>query len=179
MNKESKQKIRQESKARVRAIGTEEKASKSALIFSRIAALPSLKSAKVVALYASLPDEPQTAEIIEQLSRSHHIVLPRVSGEDMDFYPYEADNIKSGAFGISEPQSADAISPAEIDVIIVPGVAFTRSGKRLGRGKGYYDKYLSREGFHATKIGVCYKEQLAEDIPDEPHDILMDDVIFG
>ena len=179
MNKESKQKIRQESKARVRAIGAEEKVSRSALIFSRIAALPALQRAKVVALYASLPDEPQTAEFIEQLSHSHRIVLPRVAGEDMDFYPYEADNIKCGAFGISEPQSADAISPSEIELIIVPGVAFTRNGKRLGRGKGYYDKYLSREGFRATKIGVCYNEQLAEEIPDEPHDIVMDDVIFG
>ena len=97
MNKESKQKIRQESKARVRAIGAEEKVSRSALIFSRIAALPALQRAKVVALYASLPDEPQTAEFIEQLSHSHRIVLPRVAGEDMDFYPYEADNIKCGA----------------------------------------------------------------------------------
>ena len=179
MNKESKQKIRQESKARVRAISAEERASRSALIFSRIAALPALQSAEMIALYASLPDEPQTAEIIEQLSHSHRIVLPRVAGEDMDFYPYEADNIKRGAFGISEPQSADAISPAEVDLIIVPGVAFTRNGKRLGRGKGYYDKYLSKEGFRATKIGVCYNEQLVEEIPDEPHDIIMDDVIFG
>ena len=97
----------------------------------------------------------------------------------MEFYPYEPDNLECGAFGIIEPQGAEAIEPAQIDLIIVPGVAFTRSGKRCGRGKGYYDKYLSREGFRATKIGVCYAEQLAEDIPNEPHDIVMDRVLFG
>jgi 5-formyltetrahydrofolate cyclo-ligase len=95
----------------------------------------------------------------------------------MDFYPYNPNELEVGAFGITEPQAAVAIDPAEIDTIVVPGVAFTLSGVRCGRGKGYYDKYLSRNGFRATKIGICYKEQLAEEIPSEPHDILMDCVI--
>ena len=95
----------------------------------------------------------------------------------MDFYPYDPTAMEIGSFGISEPQTEVAIDPSEIDVIIVPGVAFTLSGVRCGRGKGYYDKYLSRNGFRAIKISVCYKEQLAEEIPSEPHDILMDCVI--
>ena len=96
----------------------------------------------------------------------------------MDFYPYIPNTLQRGAFGINEPQGEEPCTPSEIDVIIVPGVAFTKDGKRCGRGKGYYDKYLSREGFRAVKIGICYTEQLAECIPNEPHDITMDCVIF-
>ncbi|MBQ7855953.1 MAG: 5-formyltetrahydrofolate cyclo-ligase [Alistipes sp.] len=179
MNRESKQKIRHEVKSKVKAISAEQKQPRSALIFSRIASLSAVQEAKTIALYAALPDEPQTAAFIEQLSLTRRIVLPRVEGDDMEFYPYDAEHIERGAFGIAEPQGGEATEPAEIEVMVVPGVAFTREGKRLGRGKGYYDRYLSREGFRATTIGVCYTEQLVEEIPDEPHDIDMDVVIFG
>ena len=118
-------------------------------------------------------------EAIEALNTQKVVVLPRVASNEMDFYRYNPEQMSVGAFGISEPQDKLPIDPAEIDVIIVPGVAFTHSGKRCGRGKGYYDKYLSAEGFRATKIGVCFTEQIAEDIATEPHDIIMDYVIFG
>lgn len=174
----SKSEIRRAAKSAVKALTIEQRQVKSALIFSHIASLPEVKSAKTIALYHALPDEVITEQFIATLAPHKQIVLPRVEGEDMEFYPYEPDNLERGAFGIIEPQGAEAIEPAQIDLIIVPGVAFTRSGKRCGRGKGYYDKYLSREGFRATKIGVCYAEQLAEDIPNEPHDIVMDRVLF-
>lgn len=175
----SKSDIRRAAKSAVKALTAQQKADKSTLILSRIASSESIKSAKTVALYASLPDEVQSFELIEFLSQTKRVVLPRVAGDDMDFYPYIPSSLKVGAFGIEEPQGSEPISPDEIDVIAVPGVAFTTDGKRCGRGKGYYDKYLSRSGFRAIKIGVCYAEQLAEDIPNEPHDIVMDYMIYG
>lgn len=175
----SKSDIRRAAKSAVKALTAQQKADKSTLILSKIASSESIKSAKTVALYASLSDEVQSFELIELLSQTKHIVLPRVAGDDMDFYPYTPSSLKVGAFGIEEPQGSEPISPDEIDVIVVPGVAFTTDGKRCGRGKGYYDKYLSRSGFRAIKIGVCYVEQLAEDIPNEPHDIVMDYMIYG
>lgn len=175
----SKSDIRRAAKSAVKALTAQQKADKSTLILSKIASSESIKSAKTVALYASLSDEVQSFELIELLSQTKHIVLPRVAGDDMDFYPYTPSSLKVGAFGIEEPQGSEPISPDEIDVIVVPGVAFTTDGKRCGRGKGYYDKYLSRSGFRAIKIGVCYTEQLAEDIPNEPHDIVMDYMIYG
>lgn len=175
----SKSDIRRAAKSAVKALTAQQKADKSTLILSKIASSESIKSAKTVALYASLSDEVQSFELIELLSQTKHIVLPRVAGDDMDFYPYTPSSLKVGAFGIEEPQGSEPISPDEIDVIVVPGVAFTTDGKRCGRGKGYYDKYLSRSGFRAIKIGVCYAEQLAEDIPNEPHDIVMDYMIYG
>lgn len=175
----SKSDIRRAAKSAVKALTVQQKADKSTLILSRIASSESIKSAKTVALYASLSDEVQSFELIEFLSQTKRVVLPRVAGDDMDFYPYTPSSLKVGAFGIEEPQGSEPISPDEIDVIVVPGVAFTTDGKRCGRGKGYYDKYLSRSGFRAIKIGVCYAEQLAEDIPNEPHDIVMDYMIYG
>ena len=175
----SKSDIRRAAKSAVKALTAQQKADKSTLILSRIASSESIKSAKTVALYASLSDEVQSFELIELLSQTKRVVLPRVAGNDMDFYPYTPSSLKVGAFGIEEPQGSEPISPNEIDVIVVPGVAFTTDGKRCGRGKGYYDKYLSRSGFRAIKIGVCYAEQLAEDIPNEPHDIVMDYMIYG
>lgn len=175
----SKSDIRRAAKSTVKALTAQQKADKSTLILSRIASSESIKSAKTVALYASLSDEVQSFELIELLSQTKRVVLPRVAGDDMDFYPYTPSSLKVGAFGIEEPQGSEPISPDEIDVIVVPGVAFTTDGKRCGRGKGYYDKYLSRSGFRAIKIGVCYAEQLAEDIPNEPHDIVMDYMIYG
>lgn len=175
----SKSDIRRAAKSAVKALTAQQKADKSTLILSRIASSESIKSAKTVALYASLSDEVQSFELIELLSQTKRVVLPRVAGDDMDFYPYTPSSLKVGAFGIEEPQGSEPISPDEIDVIVVPGVAFTTGGKRCGRGKGYYDKYLSRSGFRAIKIGVCYAEQLAEDIPNEPHDIVIDYMIYG
>ena len=175
----SKSDIRRAAKSAVKALTAQQKADKSTLILSRIASSESIKSAKTVALYASLSDEVQSFELIELLSQTKRVVLPRVAGDDMDFYPYTPSSLKVGAFGIEEPQGSEPISPNEIDVIVVPGVAFTTDGKRCGRGKGYYDKYLSRSGFRAIKIGVCYTEQLAENIPNEPHDIVMDYMIYG
>lgn len=175
----SKSDIRRAAKSTVKALTAQQKADKSTLILRCIASSESIKSAKTVALYASLSDEVQSFELIEFLSQTKRVVLPRVAGDDMDFYPYTPSSLKVGAFGIEEPQGSEPISPDEIDVIVVPGVAFTTDGKRCGRGKGYYDKYLSRSGFRAIKIGVCYTEQLAEDIPNEPHDIVMDYMIYG
>lgn len=174
----TKAEIRRNAKTAVKSLSADQKKSKSALIFKSIVHLDSIKSAKSVALYASLPDEVYSFDAIEEWSQTKRVFLPRVAGDDMDFYPYVPGTLSSGAFGISEPQVGQAVEASEIDVIVVPGVAFTILGERLGRGKGYYDRYMSRPGFRATKVGVCYAEQLADDIPTEPHDIAMDYVIF-
>ena len=80
--------------------------------------------------------------------------------------------------GIAEPDvDAEPCEPSEIDLIVVPGTAFTQAGARMGRGRGYYDKYLSQPGFRGVKVGVCYAHQLVGELPVEPHDVFMDYVI--
>ena len=102
----------------------------------------------------------------------------RVEGDVMNFYSYDRNSMSIGSFGINEPCGGLPVAPCEIDAVVVPGLAFTECGARMGRGKGYYDKYMSHSDFSALKIGVCYSEQLVSEIPVEKHDIMMDVVIY-
>ena len=176
MTLSDKKALRRVVRADIAKLSAEEKRSLSADIFSSIEALKEVKEASVIALFASLSDEPQTAEIIAKFSKTKRIVLPRIEGEEMNFYDI-ADGLQSGAFGIMEPISTTPIEPSEIDVMILPGVAFTSHGARLGRGKGFYDKYLSHNSFRAYTIGVCYPCQVVKSIPTEEHDKMLDRVI--
>lgn len=79
----------------------------------------------------------------------------------MRFFDYDAATLVRGAFGIAEPgPSARECPPGRIDLIVVPGTAFTEAGARMGRGRGYYDRYLAQPGFRAVKVGVCFAHQL-------------------
>jgi 5-formyltetrahydrofolate cyclo-ligase len=82
------------------------------------------------------------------------------------------------AFTMSQPiRGLPAINPAELDLILVPGAAFTRDGHRLGRGGGFYDRYLAQPGLRAVKLGVALECQLVETLPLDPHDVVMDGVV--
>jgi 5-formyltetrahydrofolate cyclo-ligase len=101
-----------------------------------------------------------------------------VEGDIMNLYVYDRNSMAVGSFGINEPQNSVGVDAGEIDAVVVPGLAFSVDGARMGRGKGYYDKYLSQSDFAALKIGVCYREQLVPHIPTESHDVKMDTVIY-
>ena len=153
---------------------------RSERICARVEALECVREADTVALFASLPDEPQSAALLRRLAAAgRKVVVPRVEGCVMEFYAYRPEAMARGAFGIDEPQQGEPVRPADIDVMILPGVAFTAAGARLGRGKGFYDRYMSREGFRARRIGVCFAEQIVAQLPSEPHDMAVDEVIFG
>lgn len=174
----TKTEIRKQMKGLNTALSSEQREELSARIFNEAERLPAFARAKVVALFASLKDEPLTAPTLERWSRFKRIVLPRVEGDIMRFYDYDPASMNdSGSFGISEPEATALCRPEEIDFIIVPGVAFTAAGMRLGRGKGFYDKYLSQPGFRGVKAGICYAHQLVGELPVEPHDVFMDYVV--
>lgn len=165
-----KRQIRSLVRIKIATLSTEHRLGASRQIFSAVASLPQFAEARVVALYAALPDEPQTREFIQAWSSEKRIVLPRVEGEIMHFYDYTPEQMQIGSFGISEPQGDTPCHPEDIELIIIPGVAFTIDGKRLGRGKGFYDRYLAQNDFRAFKVGVCFKEQIINDIPIDTHD---------
>lgn len=169
--------IRREVKAAVKALPCDDKTAESAAICSALYLNGAIKNAKVVALFSPLPDEPDISSLIALMAQHCKVLLPRICGDEMDFYEYTPGSLAVGSYGINEPQGGHPALPSSIDVLVLPGVAFTSSGKRLGRGKGYYDKYMSREGFRAYKIGVCYSAQLLPELPTEQHDILLDSVV--
>ena len=171
--------LRRMMRMRNRAVSAEEREEASARIFSQVESLPAFGRARCVAAFCALDDEPATQEVLDRwLKSGRRVVVPRVEGDEMQFYDYAPEAVARGAFGIAEPSSeAQLCPPSEMDLMVVPGVAFTREGLRLGRGKGYYDKYLAQSGFRACTVGVGYAHQLTENLPTEPHDRRLDEVI--
>ena len=178
MRREDKIALRRAVRARLAGLGKDEIKERSTAMCEELERYSAVSGANVVALFSPLADEPQLWPLVECLSVRLSVVLPRVEGDVMNFYRYDGGAMAVGAFGINEPQMGVPLQPDEIDAIVVPGVAFTADGARMGRGKGFYDRYLSQKGFAALKIGVCYREQIVDDIPVEPHDVAMDVVIY-
>ena len=128
-----------------------------------------------ILMYPSLPDELSTIDFIDKWHTRKHFFLPRVNGVNLDVLPYDRTRLQYGSFHIEEPTGDDIEDIDNIELIIVPGIAYDNRGNRVGRGKGYYDRLLSRT--KATKIGIGYDFQLVDEIDSEPHDITMDIVI--
>ena len=162
-----------------RALDSRQRLRASAAIFSAVERLPEFSAARTVAVFAALPDEPATDEVLARWASTRRVVLPRVEGDAMRFYACRPDALVFGAFGILEPQGERPCPAGEIDLVVCPGVAFTADGRRLGRGRGYYDRYLGDPAFRGFRVGVCYAHQLVDDLPVEPHDVRMDRVITG
>lgn len=148
-------------------------------IIRRLSNHTKLKQAGTVLLYHSLPDEVYTHDLIQHLyNQGKTILLPVVINEsDMELCSFTGnDNLKSGAFNIWEPQGERFTDYNDIDVAIIPGIAFDDHGNRLGRGKGYYDRLLAR--MHGCyKIGVCFNFQKVPLVPAESTDIAVDEVL--
>ena len=128
-----------------------------------------------ILMYHSLPDELSTIDFIDKWHTRKRFFLPRVNGVNLDVLPYDRTRLQYGSFHIEEPTGDDIEDIDNIELIIVPGIAYDNRGNRVGRGKGYYDRLLSRT--KATKIGIGYDFQLVDEIDSEPHDITMDIVI--
>ena len=134
-------------------------------------------AAQTILMYYSLPDEVDTHGFINKWCQEKQIVLPVVVGEELDLRHFtSANELRTGSFGIAEPTGDLFTDYNQIDVVIVPGIAFDQNGNRLGRGKGYYDRLLPKLS-KAYKIGICFPYQLVAEVPTEPTDIQMDSVI--
>jgi 5-formyltetrahydrofolate cyclo-ligase len=176
---EQKKQIRKNVKAHKSTLqsGVSEKASFE--IFSKVELLPQFESAITILAYWSLPDEVITHAFIEKWYQKKKILLPLVVGSDLELRQYAGSQcmVKGQSFGIMEPTKGPFASIDDVDLAIIPGIAFDPLGNRLGRGKGYYDKLLQRS--HAYKVGICFFFQLFPSIPVDYHDIPMDQIIYA
>ena len=143
---------------------------------------PKLAQTDAVFAYYSLPDEVCTHQLIDSLvADGKTVYLPKVIGDEtMTWFPYHsAQDLKEGAFHIMEPAGVTKESPLCYNLcctILVPGVAFDVAGRRLGRGRGYYDRFLASHP-ELYKIGVCFDFQKVPEVPSDEYDILVDEVI--
>ncbi len=172
-----KKTVRQSMLARRRILAASEVKSASLMVQSRFIASDEFARADVLALYAPIHNEVDTAAVFAAARSSAKTVLyPTVSGTGIEFRPViDLEELRKGAFGIPEPpESRELYNPLDIDLIVIPGVAFDLAGKRVGYGKGYYDKTLHFVEGRKKLVGFCYEFQLVEEIKDEPHDVRMD-----
>lgn len=149
-------------------------------VVERLMALPRMSAARTILLYHSMAGEVVTHGLVRRLhAEGRTVLLPRVvDGERMVLVRYTGDAClrQVGDFHVLEPVGEPFTDYAAIDVAVVPGIAFTADGKRMGRGRGYYDRMLALMP-QVWKVGLCFPFQLLDDIPVSPHDIMMDEVV--
>ena len=170
-----KRELRAQIKALKKQHTKEQLLDQSERILAQLERHPDFVKAERVMLYSALPDEVQTQAFLEKWHLQKTIILPTVVGDDIVPVEFGRDTAFAvGDFNILEPQNEPYTGG--FDLIVVPGVAFDRLGNRIGRGKGYYDRFLCHH-LDVKRIGICFDFQLVDEVPTEPFDILMDEVI--
>lgn len=145
---------------------------KSARLCAAIAASAPWCRAKTVVLFAPQAREPDV-EMLWAKAEGRSFAYPRVTKERLDLFRVSSlHELRPGAWGIREPSGdlAHTVAPDAIDLILIPGIAFTRNGARLGRGGGFYDRLLSWLPPRVCTVGVCFDFQIVPELPMEPHD---------
>jgi 5-formyltetrahydrofolate cyclo-ligase len=156
-------------------LSTETVAEASAALCRRLGAMAILQEAERILAYLAFRNEPDLGLLFDLLP-SVQWVVPRVDGERLMLHPYDPGNLVRHAYGMREPLAlAPVVDPADLDVVLVPGVAFDRQGGRLGFGGGFYDRLLVRTS--AIRIGIAHDDCLADELPCAEHDQRMDWVV--
>jgi 5-formyltetrahydrofolate cyclo-ligase len=175
-----KKQIREQAHARRNA--QPDKDTLSQRICERFAALEQYQSAQTVMFYVDVRSEVRTRHYLPiALTHGKRIVVPYCVDNELElFWLQSMDELATGAFKILEPRPELRSLPSkrvvaeELDLVMVPGVAFDRRGARMGHGFGYYDRLLQHARSDAPLVALAFECQLFPEIPTEPHDILMD-----
>lgn len=145
------------------------------------AAVDPIDGAGALAVYLASDEEIDLSRLVDNmLGRGVTVVSPRWNGESYDLARLRSlaeRDMRRGPMHILEPAEADVADPKEVAAWIVPGLAFTTDGKRLGYGGGWYDRLLSAARSGSLKIGVAHGFQVVGDLPSEPHDIRLDRIV--
>jgi len=185
--KTTKKELRAQIKTRTLALSEIEKKQASDRIFEAVSLLSAYRKATSVMLYASTPNEVDTTPLLEDvLKRGLTLWLPWCRQGDLNLLPVKVRDLSKdlvvGAYGIRSPQEPiNKTIPADFQpsIIFVPGVVFDKKGNRIGRGLGYYDKFLAGLPSGTLKIGLAFDCQVASAVPTEDFDQRLDQVISG
>lgn len=161
-------------------LSLEEIEEKSNKIMANLFSLEEFQKAKTVMFYVDAKNEVKTRDAITRaLSQGKRVAVPKVK-KGFGLLAMEIkglDELSPGAFGILEPDGEEGISPKEIDLVVVPGVAFDKNCNRMGYGKGYYDNFLPGLRPEVKKVAVAFEMQIADNLPTDEHDMKMDMII--
>ena len=178
----SKKQIRKEILEKLERRKAGELFKKSTAIKEKLFSLPEFKTATFILFYASKEKEVSTDEMIDGAFRmGKRVALPRCTSQQT-IGPKEIRNrgtdLEKGTYGIYEPKECQKdVRIKDIDLVVVPGLAFDRKNKRLGRGRGYYDRFLEKLARNKPSIGLAFDFQIIEDLPEDSHDIPVSKVI--
>ena len=173
-----KSELRKQVLQEMKAIPRERKKAMDQALTEQLLQHPFYQEAKIIATYLSFPHEFQTQELIEQaLKDDKKVLIPKTYPKGrMDFVVYDPQQLVKTSFGLLEPQGdLEVVEPSQIDLIHVPGLAFTREDYRIGYGGGYYDRYL--EYFTGHSMSTIYPCQI-QDFIAEAHDIPVQEVLI-
>ena len=172
---DSKAELRQSIRARMKAMTAQQKAADSTRACALLEQQSTWKKAKLIFFYAPLLGELDIWTLLrDSLAAGKTVALPRFDAATQRYVACQiqdvAQDLRDGQFGIREPGGhCIAVPPNRLDLVLVPGVAFDLHGRRLGRGKGFYDQLLT--SVRGMTCGVAFDEQIVEAIPIEPHDV--------
>ncbi len=175
---EEKQILRLRMRALAGGIDPHARAAASREIARLLAGRIGERGARMVFGFAPMRSEPDW--LVPPMWEAAEFAFPRVEAAGLDFYRAASpDALVTGACGAREPvaDAATRLAPGDADMILVPGLAFDRAGRRLGRGGGYYDRLLADPALRARRVGVCFACQFVDAVPVEGHDARVDCVV--
>lgn len=174
--KQDKKRMRELLAQKRRLLSKEAVAEQSRLVVAAVEQMPSFQSAKTVLIYYPTHNEVDLLSLIKRYKKEKTFLFPVVHRKTMTACPYEGNaKMHRGKFNIPEPTTEPYVG--DIDLILVPGVGFDKRGNRLGRGGGYYDKFITRLGRKTLLVGVGYDFQLVEEVPANRWDKRLDYVV--
>jgi 5-formyltetrahydrofolate cyclo-ligase len=175
--KARKRAVRRAAVERRDLLSEDERSAKSERIVERVLALPEVGAAGTVMAFWSFGSEVETSALIERLHAGKRVVLPRVAEGDILAVAYApGDPVTATTFGAMEPAGADVVPPEEVDVVIVPGVAFDRRGGRVGYGGGFYDRLFAKAP-SVPAVAVAFAVQLVDEVPQGRSDARVDLIV--
>lgn len=157
--------------------GSREREEKSRFIADQLYALPVFQQAKTVLFYASMPGEVDTFVMMTQAMKLRkRIALPIISRDQRKMIPtltHSLEDLSCGPYNIRQPHAdpAQEVDLSAIDAVIVPGLAFDKAKNRLGRGAGYYDRFLASLPEKTSTVGLAFDFQVIDSLPVEEHDV--------
>jgi len=170
-----KKEIRKQIREQKKLVTPEQKMLEGATVFEKIESFPEFKAAKTILMYWAIPDELQTQQTISKWCLEKKILLPSIDGNKLVLKHYFSEGkLIQKTLGIWEPDLTDSYE-GNVDLVIVPGIAFDHKKNRLGRGKGYFDRFFKK--CKPFKIGVGFDFQLMNSVPMSKHDIKMDKIV--
>ncbi|KOX67535.1 5-formyltetrahydrofolate cyclo-ligase [Melipona quadrifasciata] len=188
--KSAKIALRKEMKDIISQLSAEEKQRQSRMVFERLCSLPQFQESKRISLYLSTKDEIDTIQILKYIfDKKKEVFVPRYKGKEMEMIKLlsmeDYETLPLTKWNIKQPNinelRQNALETGGLDLIILPGVAFTANGKRLGHGMGYYDKFLDlcikTQQKRPHLIAVAFNEQLWQEIPTSENDVILDLVL--